>query len=122
MEEEEDDDDDDDGDGDGVGRSIRRGGNILKNDKKLYLMYDKNRIITETDGKEQPVYFVRSNGERCKYFYRAEDSKSDVSSPNENNTPSPMLLSTSSLDVRNPFHSRTHTHTRLSTKIPKKIT
>ncbi|EEB19666.1 serine/threonine-protein kinase, putative [Pediculus humanus corporis] len=95
LEEEEDDDDDE---GDGVGRSIRRGGNILKDDKKLYLMYDKNRIITETDGKEQPVYFVRSNGERCKYFYRAEDSKSDASSPNENNTPSPMLLSTSSLD------------------------
>lgn len=80
---------------DDVDEGSAKRGEILKDDKKLYLIFDKSR--TKADTKE-PVYFVRSNGERCKYFYRAEDSKSDVSSPNEN-TPSPMILSTSSLDV-----------------------
>lgn len=70
-------------------------GERLTDNKKVYLMFDKNR--TEVDANE-PVYLVKRNGERWTYFYRAEDSKSEGSSPNEN-IPSPMVLSTSSLDV-----------------------
>ncbi|KAL0279827.1 UNVERIFIED_CONTAM: hypothetical protein PYX00_001306 [Menopon gallinae] len=66
---------------------------ILEDDKKLYLMFDKN---DEEDSKK-PVHFIKSNGDRCTYFYRKEDSKSDLSSPNDNPA-SPMVLSTSSLD------------------------
>lgn len=67
---------------------------ILEDDKKLYLMFNKN----EEEESRKPVHFIKSNGDRCTYFYRKEDSKSDLSSANDN-VASPMVLSTSSLDV-----------------------
>ena len=70
---------------------------ILKDDKKLYLMFGKD----ETDDQKSCYLYRRSDGEKCTYYYsKSEDreSKSDLSSFNDNKM-SPMMLSTSSLDV-----------------------
>lgn len=81
--------------------SRKRKDEILKDDKKLYLMFDRSKDDSEDQGSS---YLYRGNGERCTYYYKTEDreSKSDLSSLNDNHM-SPMILSTSSLDddVRN---------------------
>lgn len=77
--------------------SRKRKDEILKDDKKLYLMFERIKDDEEDQGSS---YLYRNSGERCTYYYKTEDreSKSDLSSLNDNHM-SPMVLSTSSIDV-----------------------